>query len=125
MLTQAEAQARVARGASVMDRIYPDWYREIDPKMLDMGNGAHCIVGQTLGHFGEHFSPDQRPQKVCGVTIDPIECGFTLHMGKSLNRDWSLLQETWLVEIASRLRDERDAPVQTWTMRERTGEFVR
>mgnify|MGYP001579837752 CR=1 FL=1 len=44
---------RVAAGAKFMDEILPGWYKQVNLKTLEMGNGNLCILGQTFGVHAE------------------------------------------------------------------------
>jgi hypothetical protein len=118
MLTQAEAKARVEIGAAALDKVRPGWYRDINPLTLRMNDSCLCIMGQLT---------DGRWQDLGEVVAHLPNPGYFTSGGFYTPdaRDYPVLAEAWLDLIAARLRDEQDAPVQTWTMRERTGELVR
>ena len=44
-----------ARGAKLLDKVRPGWFREINISALDLGNGEYCIIGQ-LNHG--QFDPE-------------------------------------------------------------------
>ena len=44
--------AAAAKGAELLDRIHPKWYKEINISALDLSDGAYCIIGQlNSGYF--------------------------------------------------------------------------
>jgi hypothetical protein len=45
------AEARVARGARLLDEHQPGWRHRIDRDRLDMGSDYNCVVGQLYGHY--------------------------------------------------------------------------
>lgn len=42
-------EARVARGAALLDEKHPGWDRLIDLETLDMTSGTRCVLGQLYG----------------------------------------------------------------------------
>lgn len=47
-----EAAERAAeKGASLLDRIKPDWFKAIDQDKLDIGSFKYCILGQLFGSW--------------------------------------------------------------------------
>jgi hypothetical protein len=130
MLTQAEAQARVARGAALLDRHRPGWIRAVSLSRLELRSQCSCVLGQLEGSF------DLACQRLFPGTVKPFHVGFNVDTDLDIDEDaenlvaeieggYAVLQAAWEALIMARRRDERDAPVQTWTMRERTGELVR
>ena len=45
------AQARVAAGASLLDRLVPGWWRHVRLRKLDIGNDCNCVTGQLFGTY--------------------------------------------------------------------------
>jgi hypothetical protein len=45
--------ACVGRGAALMDRTHPNWFRKIDLPSLDMNSCMDCIVGQMFGSYND------------------------------------------------------------------------
>ena len=41
----------VRRGARVLDSINPDWYRKINPDILDIADYKRCVLGQLYENF--------------------------------------------------------------------------
>lgn len=44
-------QQCVDKGVVLLDKEYPDWWKKIDCKHLDMGTHDMCILGQLYGKF--------------------------------------------------------------------------
>ena len=49
--TTTVLKARVERGAALLDAEQPGWAPRIDVPTLDMGDGYHCVLGQTYPSF--------------------------------------------------------------------------
>ena len=47
--TAREERDAVKKGALLLDKILPGWYRHIKLKRLKMENGAQCMMGQLFG----------------------------------------------------------------------------
>lgn len=48
---KAELEARVERGAALLDRELPDWRERVDVAELDMGSCTFCVLGHTFGSY--------------------------------------------------------------------------
>lgn len=42
-------EARVAAGAEFLDKVKPDWWRDIDVGTLSLNSCAECVLGQLYG----------------------------------------------------------------------------
>lgn len=76
--TAEMAHEAVARGAAWLDERCPDWFKEIKIEELDLGNGYHCILGQTAACL-------------VGPPSDDEDCGYvrvTKNRGVSTNGRW-------------------------------------
>lgn len=102
MLTQEEARTVVARGATRLDRVRPNWFNEIDDARLDLSDCRACIVGQLTGDyyrgreqlgFTESNGPDY------GVALNPAP--------GPLEPQWRPLQDAWIEAIADRRFPQR------------------
>ena len=49
MREMPEIREKVRRGAELLDKILPDWYKAVDLKKLRMEDGSLCLLGQTFG----------------------------------------------------------------------------
>lgn len=116
MLTIEEARARVNRGAELMDRYHPGWFRTIDIGRLDIAHGAHCIFGQVVGGY-IHAVDSGRYRELPDATAR-VNYGFVTARGSVADRiEHELTQEAWVAAIRQRLGDQ-DAPVVVWTHRD-------
>jgi hypothetical protein len=91
------ATALVDQGATLLDRVAPGWYDELDLGRLRLRDGNSCLLGQTARHIFEaldtsvvsFYSLDDwtepwRPHysEACDLLLDrvdnfdPAECGF-------------------------------------------------
>jgi hypothetical protein len=115
-LSLTEAQQRVARGAQVLDRLRPGWYREIRPERLEMRTSCHCIIGQlTNGNWTD--LADMVPLLyVEGAAEGHADGGFIKYDAKPMDV-YSVLQQVWLDLIRQRLAADAEAPIVTWTHR--------
>lgn len=41
----------IKEAAQTLDKINPDWFKEIDSASLDMGDCKLCILGQLFGYY--------------------------------------------------------------------------
>jgi hypothetical protein len=46
-------RAAVTKGAALLDRILPGWYKQVKLERLRMGDGAMCMLGQLFGTRAE------------------------------------------------------------------------
>ena len=72
---------RVASGIKWLDRFRPEWYKQIDLDLLDMGSGNFCVLGQlkvaftevpqpfSLAHFGFNVYSSSDEDCFGGYTI--------------------------------------------------------
>lgn len=51
MSAQSQLTARVRRGAKLLDKKMPGWYRKVKLTTLDMSYCHECVLGQTHGHY--------------------------------------------------------------------------
>ena len=104
MLTKAEAEQRVARGAAHLDVVRPGWHDRIDVGTLELSSCIRCVVGQ-LGN-GYDFI-DRRME--LGMD-DGRSFGIDLQRGKNFDyvaddervEAWRFLQDAWIAAIADR-----------------------
>ena len=54
-MTPTTAAEAVANGAQRLDKIKPDWYREINLGILDVASGYDCICGQLGDEIWEQM----------------------------------------------------------------------
>lgn len=92
---------RVARGAQLLDREVPTWFREVNVDQLDIMCPDRCIIGQLFGGFTDGVEAlELRAGTVAG------DYGFDLDLNASTQdeeeeeRDW--LNRTWIDVILAR-----------------------
>lgn len=87
---KAELEARVERGAALLDRELPDWRERVHVGALDMRSCALCVVGQVLGSY------------LSGMTslgfVDGASHGFDCGEDDALCV-WDYLDTLWTKEI--------------------------
>lgn len=44
-----QEKSAVAKGAKLLDKILPGWYKQVDLSKLDMGDASLCMMGQLFG----------------------------------------------------------------------------
>lgn len=104
-MTKAEAQARVAKGAALLDTQRPGWAQKINPETFQISSCTNCVLGQLYGGFGEGCT-----RTFPGASSWEAQShGFVDFFANSYGE----LQEAWLEAIA-----ERTAPQVEWTHRE-------
>ena len=82
----------VTRGAEMLDRQRPEWYREIDMARLNIASGKDCICGQLFGDYGVGA-------RELGVTGEPHNYGFTGGAFRPIPE----LNEAWREAVANRI----------------------
>jgi len=50
-MAQTEAAVIVRRGVKLLDSIKPNWFKKINLKEFDLGDGSMCVLGQVYGDF--------------------------------------------------------------------------
>lgn len=90
---------RVEKGAELLDRAVPRWYRSINFRNLRMESEVACILGQLFGDYHTGLS------ELILSDLASVDHGFQLYYD-----DWSttpdafsILRQLWVDEIASRL----------------------
>lgn len=48
----ADIRNRVAKGAALLDKHNPNWFRDIDLEVLDQDWAGTCVLGQLYGYWG-------------------------------------------------------------------------
>lgn len=114
MISQTEAETRVARGAAHLDTVRPNWFNAIDTGTLEIGSCEHCIAGQLASGGALHF-PFTRGLTELGVPDESIaQFGMGLQTGdcslwpdieatiRESDRTFRALQDAWIAAIAAR-----------------------
>lgn len=70
-MTEESEAVRVARGAKLMDKILPGWYKRVDLKKLNMASASMCLLGQTFGvHNEASLAREMYPEEFEEATSD-------------------------------------------------------
>jgi hypothetical protein len=99
---------RVANGATLLDRVRPNWAREIAQDELAMATCDQCILGQLYGDYRVGFRKVLEPLSSREL-FAASDLGFTLPGEEQLNggrktlRCFATLAEAWRSEIRRRL----------------------
>jgi hypothetical protein len=115
-----DADARVARGAALLDKINPAWWHEIGREQLSIGSCSRCVLGQLYGHY------DHGVLALAGP-VDPfvfgVQFGFafqsSLSSGQWEAEDRALIA-AWLAEIDTRVEAAANVASQHGAVAERT-----
>jgi hypothetical protein len=101
-LATLDIQARVARGARLLDRVRPGWWQEINLKTLSLDDCWVCVLGQLYGGYKFGLSTLRREPETRNCY--PEYFGFTVDNYGSRNelREFRSLTVAWRVEIARR-----------------------
>lgn len=123
MTNQAERLTRryVRRGARLLDRHRPGWWRRVRTTRLrmDLGfldrNGCGCVLAQVYGSYSDGLNtlePHLR-ERPDDADCPPEEHGFNAHYEAILaNKDadistFDLLDEAWTAEVTARRQRAR------------------
>ena len=102
---EAAAKERVARGVLLLDKYVPSWAGKIDLAFLDMGNCAHCVLGQVFGsYFSGYMALGDQVAAGGDVWSGTFDAGFDLNRwsDESQSGYYSLLNKQWRIIIAER-----------------------
>lgn len=93
------AARAASKGAALLDRVQPEWFRKIDTAHLEMWHCKRCICGQLfgefdwgIGHFG--FSDAESDNHGFDMRVTDSE-----YFGYSA---WMELGRAWRMEIQKR-----------------------
>lgn len=98
-------EARVARGAALLDEKRPGWERKIDLAVFALDDGCKCVVGQLFGDYIDGIGLLGCPGP-WNTALDlewERRHGFLTSYGESWS--WEELEEAW----ASLLKERFDS----------------
>jgi hypothetical protein len=101
MMTPFDAEARVARGAALLDSHDPMWWKKINYRSLDIGSCIRCVLGQVYGTFEEGLEV----LMLLNVTVNRTQqAGFSFQSSTRFYEAEELaLRAAWLAEIKKRV----------------------
>lgn len=102
-------ESQVNSGCLFLDKIYPNWYREINLYKLDMSNRYCCILGQLYKEYGKGLEI-LGYQEFYGAKEEDNNAfqfihGFSLLPSSSLMDNLELTEE-WEKQITKRIDGE-------------------
>jgi hypothetical protein len=109
-MARKKLREAVTRGARLLDRRHPRWYKKIDLDTLDLRSNEKCICGQLdgRGRWMEQF--DRLRGKNFSSMGLPVRYGFDLfHEDDVPGADWEYAEALWVSEIVRRRRAEVSA----------------
>jgi len=83
---------RAKRGAELLDRVAPGWFKKIDTSTLNMGDCWLCVLGQVYGGYVEGLWEIDK--------LNSVYHGFSLF--STDEPLWDDLKAAWLPEITER-----------------------
>lgn len=96
MLTKDEAQARVAKGAAILDQARPGWWNRIDVGTLTLSDPCHCIVGQLARVRNDFDAYEAEWEELFGEEGGEEEGVY------ATQENYPKLQDVWIEAIADR-----------------------
>jgi len=99
----ADAEQRVARGAKLLDKKRPGWWRKVRFKDFDMAEPCHCVLGQV---FKDKADDDTDGYNAALPLLRLSATGGTTHgfEAESEGPAYDELQFAWWQEISRRRR---------------------
>jgi hypothetical protein len=105
-----EFAAAVERGAQLLDRWNPDWFRYVETERLHMRSCGECIVGQIAENLLRLEVPDSGETYVTargmiGMDCNPASYGITLDCAEFCANSsvyWDILRDLWIAQIDHR-----------------------
>ncbi len=114
MISNADAEARVTRGALYLDSVRPNWFKEIIVETLELKDPCCCIIGQlTGGWYPNQLGIGYRDSIWYGMNLDePGWEAFSIGPFGGTMRQWyQPLQNAWIAAIATRLVAEMEKTI--------------
>jgi hypothetical protein len=106
-ITLENARQRAGRGASLLDDRDPGWAARVNPRSLELSDGAACVLGQLHGEFRSGL----RRARIIDLSsaplasLSPVDLGFQAvrHLGDEIERrDFAYLNRAWREEVTRR-----------------------
>ena len=97
--TLNEAQACVKKGATLLDRISPTWFKKVNLDKLNMQLCSACILGQLYKDYWNGI--DTLQEYFLEENFDERKYGFLTN-----RTSFHILNKYWIKEIQERLNNE-------------------
>lgn len=105
MIDQQEIEARVARGAALLDEKEPGWWEKIRIEELALSSCYRCVIGQLLGNREGSVGFVRGVHKL-GISDDYWDFGFAAYCYSGPTDEsapyWAALTAAWKRLIESR-----------------------
>ena len=98
-------QERVQRGATLLDRHRPEWWKIINLDELRMHNTCNCVLGQCYGAFNQ----GKLALELTKRASDDADNGFEANEKdgyQNLQNEYQNLQNEWVRVITERRQQE-------------------
>jgi hypothetical protein len=109
----SDARARAARGAAYLDGADPGWAARVDPRSLELADGAQCVLGQLHGEFrfgllrARVWDGSSAPSMRLFAAASPADLGFHARGTEDeAALDYAHLTRAWREEIRERVAPE-------------------
>lgn len=120
MATRSEESKAVSRGARLLDKVKPGWFKKVHPEELDMSNPEMCILGQTFKRYGSAVEriAKEAPRRGIRVHLDGfkyIDSGYygfdygSLDGTRSANEVYDELGQEWVKQLERRRKAAKRA----------------
>lgn len=95
---------RVRRGALLLDREIPGWWKRVDPSRVDCWNPSACILAMVCGDY------EAGKRRLALSHVAAIACGFCAHAcllapgNPDPEGEYAALSLAWAEEVRDRQR---------------------
>lgn len=101
----AEEKATIRRGAKLLDKMRPSWFKSVSIQKLDLGSCDLCVLGQLYDN-GTKNGYD-RGLDLLKEKLDSPEYAFIISDEYGFSSSEECADEMWAYEIARRRAAER------------------
>jgi len=103
---------RVAKGAALLDRVEPDWYKHIDRSKLQMDNCITCVLGQcfSLKSISAYENTLRDRLGINSFGTREADHGFNQYLPpRGLGDTYHNLTDAWIEEINKRFEHKEQS----------------
>lgn len=93
---------QVNKGAALLDKFHPGWYREINVSKLEMSSCTSCVLGQLFKDFWDGVERLDASYSI-GPEFSFNENDFGFN---AIRANYDQLRNLWIKEITRRLNSE-------------------